>query len=241
MKKLVLLMLPAIVMALGSCNSGNSKTGSEAENGAHKVEVKEVIQTSNYTYLNVEENNKEQWIAVTRMEAKEGDVYYYDHFMEMKNFESKELERTFDSVYFIQELRTEPSAEAKTEPKMPDGHVAVEGMGQKPEISQKEIEIEPVEGGITIAELYANKEKYDGKKIIIRGKITNANFGIMEKNWFHIQDGTSTNDGFDLTITTDAEEIKVDDVVTFEGTITLNKDFGYGYKYDIIMEDGIVK
>jgi hypothetical protein len=31
--------------------------------------------------------------------------------------------------------------------------------------------------------------------------------------------------------------VKVDDVVTFEGTITLKKDFGAGYFYELIMED----
>jgi len=29
----------------------------------------------------------------------------------------------------------------------------------------------------------------------------------------------------------------MDDLVTFEGTISLNKDFGAGYFYELIMED----
>jgi hypothetical protein len=63
----------------------------------------------------------------------------------------------------------------------------------------------------------------------------------MEKNWFHIQDGTSNEGEFDLTITSLEEEIKLDEVITFEGTIVLNKDFGYGYKYDILLEDAVKK
>jgi hypothetical protein len=58
----------------------------------------------------------------------------------------------------------------------------------------------------------------------------------MGKNWVHIQDGSKDGDHFDLTITT-LEKVAVDDVVTFEGTIAVNKDFGYGYAYELIMED----
>jgi len=39
-----------------------------------------------------------------------------------------------------------------------------------------------------------------------------------------------------LTVTTQALP-KVNDEVTFKGTITLEKDFGAGYYYDVIMED----
>jgi hypothetical protein len=58
----------------------------------------------------------------------------------------------------------------------------------------------------------------------------------MGKNWVHLQDGTSNNGAFDLTITTQALP-KVNDEVTFKGTVTLEKDFGAGYYYDVIMED----
>jgi hypothetical protein len=59
----------------------------------------------------------------------------------------------------------------------------------------------------------------------------------MGKNWIHIQDGTDFNGGFDLTITSDSQHA-VGDTVIFEGKISLKKDFGYGYVYEVIMEDG---
>jgi hypothetical protein len=58
----------------------------------------------------------------------------------------------------------------------------------------------------------------------------------MKKNWAHIQDGTDFEGNYDLTITT-ADEIQVGDVVLFEGKISLKKDFGSGYFYEVIMED----
>ena len=58
----------------------------------------------------------------------------------------------------------------------------------------------------------------------------------MNKNWIHIQDGTDNSGKFDLTVTTDIE-VKVGDTITLEGAIALDKDFGFGYKYEVIMED----
>lgn len=45
---------------------------------------------------------------------------------------------------------------------------------------------------------------------------------------------------FDLTITTN-EKVNVGDVITFEGKISLNKDFGAGYSYKVIMEEAKTK
>jgi hypothetical protein len=238
MKNVFLILVIAIATVFTACQSNKS----EELNGTHKVVVKEVLQANAYTYLNVEENDTVQWIAVSKTDAKVGETYYFDEFMNMEYFESKDLGRIFESIYFVQELRTtlkkEPVA-AKLE--MPAGHMSADKHEGKPEITQTEIKVEPAEGGITIAELYSNKEKYNGKKVIIRGKIVKVNFAIMNKNWFHIQDGTSAEGNFDLTVTTAEEEIKLNEVVTVEGTVILDKDFGYGYKYDVLLQEAVIK
>ncbi len=99
--------------------------------------------------------------------------------------------------------------------------------------------MDPVQGGITIAELYANLDSYAEKLVKIKGQVTKYNAKIMGKNWIHIQDGTNHSGHFDLTATTSAA-LKVGDVVSVEGKITLNKDFGYGYFYEVLMEDAKV-
>jgi hypothetical protein len=33
------------------------------------------------------------------------------------------------------------------------------------------------------------------------------------------------------------DQVKVGDIVKFEGTVAINKDFGHGYKYDLLLED----
>ena len=72
-----------------------------AESGLKKVIVQEVIQVTSYTYLNVLEDGVKKWIAVPTMEAKLGEIYYYKGGMAMPNFNSTELNRTFDEVIFL--------------------------------------------------------------------------------------------------------------------------------------------
>ncbi len=201
--------------------------------GVHKVKLKEFLQTNNYTYLLVSENGKEQWLAVPLMEAKVGLTYYYKGGMEMNNFISKELDREFESVMFLGKVSRSPVHE-ETENMLTASHSA----SMKKDAKMK-LNIDQPEGVLTIAELFANKEKYEGKTIKVKGQVTKFNAQIMDKNWIHIQDGTEYDGLFDLTVTSTANA-KVGDIINLKGKIVLNKDFGYGYKYDIIMEEAVL-
>jgi hypothetical protein len=103
--------------------------------------------------------------------------------------------------------------------------------------SKADVKVEPCADCITIGKLLADKKSYEGKVIKVKGQVTKYNGGIMGKNWVHIQDGTEYQDGFDLTVTTEIT-VAVGETVTFEGKITLDKDFGYGYAYSVLMEEG---
>jgi hypothetical protein len=227
-----ILIILALLIGFSGCVKKNKvPTAQQAANpNMHEVKVEEVIQTSAYTYLKVSENGAEKWIAVNRQEAAAGEVYYFDQALEMNNFKSKELDRTFESIYFVQEISKQPLAAAAAA--SPHGNA----MG-KVSVTQKEgISVAPAENGLSIAKLYSSKSDYAGKVIKMKGQVVKVNEEVMGKNWVHIQDGTNEGDHFDLTITT-LEKVAVDDVVTFEGVITLDKDFGYGYSYELIMED----
>ena len=60
----------------------------------------------------------------------------------------------------------------------------------------------------------------------------------MGRNWIHIEDGSGKNQ--ELTITTQ-DVLQLGEVGVFEGTISLDKDFGAGYRYEIIMENAKLK
>ena len=122
-----------------------------------------------------------------------------------------------------------PSAASPHE--MPPGHERF--------LNQSPVEkVEPVEGAIRIADLVNNRNQYEGKLIKVTGKCVKVNSEIMGRNWIHLQDGSGEN--FDLTVTTD-ESVELGTIVTMEGTIALNKDFGAGYRYDVIMEGATVQ
>jgi hypothetical protein len=60
----------------------------------------------------------------------------------------------------------------------------------------------------------------------------------MGKNWMHLRDGSGTRakGDDDITVTT-SDSVKVGDVVTVKGTLNVDKDFGAGYEYPVIVED----
>jgi len=60
----------------------------------------------------------------------------------------------------------------------------------------------------------------------------------MKKNWIHIQDGTSYNGKTDLVSTT-KETFEVGDIVTIKAKLETNIDYGYGYKYEVILQDAV--
>jgi len=201
----------------------------------HHVKIKEFLQTSSYTYLLVTEKDQEYWIAVTKLNAKVGDDLYYQKSLVMKDFKSKELDRVFESVLFVQNNTSTPPNTTSAAPKM-----AAKKMPAKVNKQKKGIQVEVAEGGISIAELYKNREQYAGKKVKVRGQVVKVNNGIMSRNWIHIQDGTADADNYDLTLTTQ-NEANLGDIISIEGTVYLKKVFGAGYSYDLIIEEALVK
>jgi len=101
---------------------------------------------------------------------------------------------------------------------------------------KEDLTIEPAQGGITISELYKNKKDYSGKSVKVKGKVTKVNPAIMGKNWIHLQDGTEFDGQFDLTVTSDVIP-ETGNTIIIEGIVALDKDFGYGYAYPLLIEE----
>jgi hypothetical protein len=225
-----------LVVVFSSCvrNKNGVATQNAAPANSNVFEVTEVIQASSYTYLNVKENLNERWVAVSKQDINVGDVFYYDSALEMKNFTSKDLDRTFDEIYFVNQISKTPIVK---DAMMGGGMPAHSGKVETEKLS--EITLEKKEGEVTIADVFEKRADFSAKEFEIRGIVVKVNKEIMGKNWIHIQDGTNYNSDFDLTITTQDLAEKGDEVV-FKGKVTLNKDYGSGYSYEVIMEDGVL-
>ena len=222
-----------LVVVFSSCvRNKNSQVIQNAPTNAKIFEVTEVIQATSYSYLKVKENFGERWVAVSKCEVESGDVFYYDEALEMKEFRSKDLDRTFDVIYFVNKISKTPINQNKTG-EMPAHSGKVETKKKSSVVLKKTTK------EITVAQVFENRKDYSIKEFEIRGVVVKVNKQVMGKNWIHIQDGTNDNNNFDLTVTTQ-ELAEVGDEVTFKGNLTLKKNFGSGYFYEVIMEDAVL-
>lgn len=214
----------------------------------HKGVVQEVLQTAKYTYLRVKEGEVELWLAITKMQAAAGETYYYQGGLPMKDFVSKELNRTFPEVFFLDNISTTPDmgggsadhGHPHSSPHTNDPSASGQHVNPNSQMEKVAVKVEHSKEEISIAELFKNKKLYAGKTVKVKGEVVKFTEEILGKNWVHIQDGTSDKSGkYDLTITTNTV-VRRTDIIVFEGVISLDKDFGFGYQYDVIMEDAKV-
>jgi hypothetical protein len=242
----LIISLIAMIAIISACKS-DKKSQVENKSNIHKVVVQEVLHVSEYTYLRVLEDSNEKWLATPTIEAEIGKIYYFKNGMKMENFKSKELNKTFETIYFIDRISTDPNLEAISKTVTLDNlnlsqedKTNLSERATKPVLKKEDVKIEPINGVITISELYKNKKEYEGKMVTIKGKVTKFNPAIMNKNWIHIQDGTDYNGEFDVTVTTH-EVVQVGDVISIKGTVSLDKDFGAGYVYKLIIEEAALQ
>jgi len=233
MKNYILFALLMFLYVSCQLKSPDEQESSTTNPGTENGIVKEVLQTSNYTYLLLDIEGNETWIAAVKMDAKVGQKYYFVQNMEMENFQSKELNRIFEKILFVQQISTDPGVFTDKTQKQSDYKSDIK-------VTKQDVEIGSEKGITSISDIYSNKNKYNGAVLIVKGVVTKYNPGIMNKNWIHLQDGTESDGHFDLVITT-LENSQVGDTLTLSGKLLLDKDFGYGYKYDVLMEDAVKK
>ncbi|MGB0429810.1 MAG: GW dipeptide domain-containing protein [Bacteroidia bacterium] len=211
------------VFSEGTKTEGESAVATAEDEEIHTVKVLEVMPTQRYSYLRVSESSDEYWLATIKGDFSVGETYHYTGGLLKQNFKSVEHNRVFDKLYLVSNIVSSNHAnEEKTE--------TVEWNEETNTVEKVD-----VEGSMKISEIVAKAEELNGKTIQVSGKVTKVNPNIMGVNWIHLNDGT--NDGFDMVLTTDAN-IPVGHTVTFMALVTTNKDFGAGYKYDLILEKG---
>lgn len=91
----------------------------------------------------------------------------------------------------------------------------------------------------TVAALNQDKATLAGKLVRVQGKVVKVNNGIMGRNFLHVQDGTGDQTSNDLTVTS-KQTAAVGDQVTVTGRVVLNRDFGAGYAYPLLVEEASI-
>ena len=202
-----------------------------------------VLQTMNaggYSYIYIEQaDGSKKWVAVTQTAVKVGDQMSFKPGMEMGKFESKALNRSFDSIIFSDGVLSGGSSAAVPDPGKNEG-VSTGSQGATKNKAAK-ISVTKATGpnAVTVAEAYSKSAKLHNKKVVGHGQVVKISSGIMGKNWIHIQDGTGSEKKktHNLVCTSKTDIADVGDVVTITGTLIKDRDFGSGYKYAVIIED----
>jgi len=226
-----------ICFSFGLINTGILNSAyAERQADPNKIygKITDIINVTGYTYAEVDTGKKKVWAAGPTTPLKIGDMIAFYTGMPMENFHSKSLDRDFSMLYFIGGFITDKETPTTKSTATATPHSKI----KLKQASNPAKEIKKVEGGNTIAEIYTHKLDLKGKTIRVRGQVTKFTPAIMGKNWVHIKD-SSTKD--DLSVTTDST-VAIDDVVIIEGKLELDKDYGYGYVYPVILVDaGIMK
>ncbi|MDR4498461.1 MAG: DNA-binding protein [Candidatus Scalindua sp.] len=196
--------------------------------------IVETMNSGGYTYILLEKDGKKSWVAITEIDVAVGQRISLQPGLEMTNFTSKTLNRTFDSIIFSAGLISHQEGTSESSEPMGLGSKGTVVTPDEPVMVKKA----PGSNVYTVSELYSRSKKLDKKNVSVRGKVMKVSLGIMGKNWLHIQDGTGEqkNNTHDLVVTTQ-DQPSVDDIVKVNGILYRDKDFGSGYKYEVIVEE----
>ncbi len=192
----------------------------------HTAKVLETLDSGGYTYIRVQEGSDSYWIAMTQRPLKRGESLRFAGEGWMQDFHSKTLDRTFEKIMFA----SDPVQANQSD------------MRVKPDVMSSKYQ---QKGSVTVAEIFADRDRYVGKKIRVRGMVTKTSMQIMKRNWLHLQDGSSFKDADDLVFTSKGAMPKEGDIIVAEGILSKDIDFGYGYFYPVIVENatftGVIK
>jgi len=211
-------LMSAILVLVGTLYAGDIYEGV----------VVDTLEGGGYTYLQIEDAKKKYWIAVEGVKIDKGMEVRFTEELRAKNFESKSLNRTFDEIVFASNLQYRTKAQESANLALITEFVTASPYQQKDTIS--------------VAEALKDRASLNGKIVKIRGKVVKASANIIERNWIHIQDGTGENNEVGRIVFTSKDDTAtIGDIVTAEGVVSVDKNFGSGYVYKIIVENARFK
>ncbi|MBI5330434.1 MAG: nucleotide-binding protein [Betaproteobacteria bacterium] len=194
--------------------------------------VLETLNSGGYTYLRLKTKEGETWAAVNRAQVAKGAEVTIESAMVMENFESKSLKKTFPKIVF--------GAVAGAGKLAPGAGLPVGRTGANKPVEVADVAVPKAVGANarTVAEIVTRGAELKDKPVQVRGKVVKYNSGILGRNWVHLRDGSgSAADGSNDVLVTTASHAKPGDVVTASGTVRINKDFGAGYAYKVMIEE----
>lgn len=231
---------------LDPSKSAVSESGAKSAPGPLTGMVLETLDAGSYTYLRIKTHQGETWAAVSKANVKKGSEVTIVNSIPMDGFESKTLNRKFDRIVFGTlagpGTPDSPLASGHGSPSVTSSQNIAQSHANvsNAQADTSKIKVKKAEGtnGKLVAEIFSSKSSLKDAKVEVRGQVVKYNPGIMGKNWLHIRDGSGSREkkDDDITVTT-LDSAAVGDTVLVKGTVRLNRDFGAGYTYPVIIED----
>ena len=215
------------------------KAEASSDTSSLSGKVLETMNSGGYTYVRLEKKGKKTWVAIPEMKVSVGQQISLQSGMEMVNFTSKSLGRTFESIIFSGGPASGAPSAGSSEKA---GKKAAGSKTTAP--PAKDVKVAKATGpdAYTIGEIYEKRTALHEKTAVVKGKVVKVSAGIMGKNWLHLQDGTGDpKQGTNDLVATSDEIASLGDVITVKGTVFKDKDFGAGYKYSVIMEKASIQ
>ena len=239
---LAISLVGGLLLALSGCTESadapaveNPALTAPVPEGTIRGAVLETMDSGGYTYVLVETDQDPLWAAAPQTTVKVGDVVEISQGMPMRQFESKTLNRTFDVLYFVKAIvnLTTPNSTTPAPTQASVSQPAAKVIG--------DVSVAELEAGQNIAWVYANKDSLADQPVSLRGKVVKYNSNILGWNFIHIQDGSgdAADSNNDLTVVSKATTA-VGETVVLTGTVVLDKDFGSGYRFPVLMEDASI-
>ena len=243
-------VIAGLAISLAGCSKSAEETAATnpaldtpVPPGMVRGTVVETMNSGGYTYVLLDVGGEQLWMAGMESSVEVGHVVETGQGMPMQQFTSKTLNRTFDVLYFVDGFRnlSVPAATGEqASAGMPAGHPDISKPQGHPEpgVAAPALKLDPVEPGQDIAWVYANKDSLAGQQVSLRGKVVKYNEGILGWNFLHVQDGSGeAGDGSNDMIVTTKAQSAVGQTIVLNGTVLLDKDFGAGYSYPVLIED----
>ncbi len=200
----------------------------------HGVIVREVLPSSKYLYLKVEEGNKTYWIATGPGSVKPGNRYFFNEAVVKQDFRSPDLDREFDSIYLVAQFLPESR---KNELKRMRFNPHASKSDEEDENSDKAANTNEEVQIVSLDELLNYPKRYENLMIEVEGICSKINEGILKRNWIHLK---TDPDAEKEIVATSSSTIKVGESLTLRAIVRINKDFGAGYVYPILLEDAVI-
>lgn len=178
-------------------------------------EVMEFRDAGAYTYLKLRTAKGVVWAASSQAPVKKGSLVTLHGAVEMVDFQSEALQRTFPAIW-----------------------LGVLGATAKPADGAPAIERARGPEGYTVAEVVSRSEELMGRTVTIRARVDRISPNVLGSHWVHLRDGSGSPEGENYDVVATSKELpNVGDIVVARGVVRTKVDLGMGHAFKVLVQD----